>query len=207
MMEYIWSDEQYRQRFVDISHNIPEEFSSFCNFLINDTNSLLFEGLLNLGEIKNHEEMKDDPQLWGSLGEEERQQAEQHYHDESRKAKMNMQLSNMVIQLLAQVTKNCPDFFVSSDLGEKFSQAVNFCLDQLTTQKGLKFKIKSPERFHFEPKELLINLIAMYVNMGHLEKFRQNCVTDARSYSDETFEKAVSIVASSKKNVQVDPEI
>lgn len=52
---------------------------------------------------------------------------------ESRKAKGSLQLSNMVIQLLAKVTKHCPEPFVSKDLGEKFAQAVNFCLDQLTT--------------------------------------------------------------------------
>ena len=64
-------------------------------------------------------------------------------------------------------------------------------MDQLTTQKGLKFKNKNPERFYFEPKELLINLVTMYANMAHLEKFRENVIPDARSYSDETFAKAV----------------
>lgn len=110
----------------------------------------------------------------------------------------------MVIQLLAKVTMNCPEPFVTEEIGEKFSQAVNFCLDQLTTQKGLKFKIKNPERFHFEPKELLINLITMYANMGHIERFRANVVRDGRSYSNETFEKAVKIINSTKKSVNID---
>jgi len=83
---------------------------------------------------------------------------------------------------------------------------VNFCLDQLTTQKGLKFKIKNPERFFFEPKELLVNLIRMYANMSHLEVFRGHVVKDSRSYSNETFEKAVKILNSSKKSVNVDLE-
>jgi len=112
---------------------------------------------------------------------------------ESRKAKGSLQLSNMVIQLLAKVTKHCPEPFVSKDLGEKFAQAINFCLDQLTTQKGLKFKIKDPERFYFEPKSLLVNLITMFANMAHFEKFRESVVQDARSYSDETFAKALKI--------------
>lgn len=79
-------------------------------------------------------------------------------------------------------------------------------MDQLTTQKGLKFKIKNPERFYFEPKELLINLVTMYANMAHLEKFRENVILDARSYSDETFAKAVKILNSAKKNVAVAAE-
>ena len=43
----------------------------------------------------------------------------------------------------------------------------------------------------------------MYANMGHLDKFKKNVVSDGRSYSDETFEKAVKILNSSKKNIQV----
>jgi|TARA_B110001450_G_C17214174_1_gene316677 hypothetical protein len=46
----------------------------------------------------------------------------------------------------------------------------------------------------------------MYANMSHLESFRANVVSDGRSYSDETFEKAAKILNSSKKGVQVSGE-
>ena len=68
----------------------------------------------------------------------------------------------------------------------------------------MKFKIKNPERFYFEPKELLVNLITMYSNMSHLEDFKQYVVRDGRSYSEETFEKALKILNSTKKSVNVD---
>lgn len=42
--------------------------------------------------------------------------------------------------------------------------------------------------------------------MSHLESFRKNVVSDGRSYSDETFEKAAKILNSSKKGVQVSGE-
>ena len=107
---------------------------------------------------------------------------------------------------MSKVTMNCKDPFVSEELGEKFAQALNFCLDQITTEKGLKFKIKEPERFHFEPKELLVNIISMYSNMCKIDKFKQNVVKDGRSYSDETFEKAVKILNSGKKSIPIDHE-
>lgn len=77
----------------------------------------------------------------------------------------------------------------------------------MTTQKGLKFKIKNPERFSFEPKQLLVNLITMYANMSHLSKFRDSVIKDGRSYSNETFEKAVKILNSTKKNIHMDGEL
>ena len=99
---------------------------------------------------------------------------------------------------------SCKDPFISNELGEKFAQALNFCLDQLSTEKGLKLKIKDPSRFHFDPKSLLTSIINIYSNMGKLEKFKQNVVKDGRSYSDETFEKAVKILNSSKKSIEID---
>ena len=184
IMQYIWSEKQYQDRFKELPVLHPQDFSEFCNLMINDMNSLLFDGLLALEDIKNHEELRDDVQTWNQLPQEEREQAESHFVDTSRTAKSSLQLSNMVISLLARVTTNCQEPFVSEELGEKFAQAINYCLDQLTTEKGLKFKIKDPERFYFEPKELLTNLTTMYANMAHLEQFRKNVVSDGRSYSE-----------------------
>ena len=107
---------------------------------------------------------------------------------------------------MSKVTQYCPEPFISLEIGEKFTMAINYCLDQLATQKGLKMKIKEPERFFFEPKELLINLITMYANMAHIEYFRKCIVMDDRSYSDSTFESAIKILNSTKKNINVNHE-
>lgn len=129
---------------------------------------------------------------------------ESNYNEKIRQARGSFQLSNMVIHLLSKVTDQCQEPFISEELSDKFAQAVNFCLDQMVTQKGLKFKIKNPDRFYFEPKDLLIDLVTMYSNMSHLDKFKESVIKDGRSYSIETFEKAVKILNSTKKNIIVD---
>ena len=106
---------------------------------------------------------------------------------------------------MSKVTGKCQEPFVSEELGAKFAQAINFCLDQLTA-KGLKYKIKNPERFYFEPKEMLVNLITMYANMSEVNNFKELVVSDGRSYSNETFEKTVGILNSQKKGILVDYE-
>lgn len=42
-------------------------FLEFCNLLINDVNNLLFDGLIALEEIKNFEELKENPYDFNSL--------------------------------------------------------------------------------------------------------------------------------------------
>jgi hypothetical protein len=59
-MEYIFSDPQYRDKFSQLINTHNEIFHEFCNLLINDMNTLLFDGLLALEEIKNIEDLKQD---------------------------------------------------------------------------------------------------------------------------------------------------
>lgn len=54
IMEFIWSDAKYRAKFSQLGNERPGFFIEFCNFLINDVNNLLFDGLLELGEIRDY---------------------------------------------------------------------------------------------------------------------------------------------------------
>jgi hypothetical protein len=48
IMEYVWSDGNYREKFMQLGSTRPGLFIEFCNFLINDMNNLLFDGLLEI---------------------------------------------------------------------------------------------------------------------------------------------------------------
>ena len=61
IMEYLWQEKHYRDKFEQLGHVKPGLFIEFCNFLINDVNNLLFEGLLCLEEIRNFEELSQSP--------------------------------------------------------------------------------------------------------------------------------------------------
>ena len=72
---------------------------------------------------------------------------------------------------MAKVTKNVKEPFISEELGEKFANALNFSLDALIGQKGLKLKVENPAQYNFEPIGLLVNIINMYANMAELDEF------------------------------------
>ena len=107
---------------------------------------MLFDGLIDLEFIKSHEDLKETVE-WSQYPEERKQEEESKYQEKSRNAKAMLQLSNMVIKLVAKVTKECPEPFTSEELAQKFAEAIDFSLDQLAPQKGLKVKIKDPKRF------------------------------------------------------------
>jgi hypothetical protein len=72
VMEYVWSDVQYRERFLHLGTAQPGLFIEFCNFLINDINTLLFDGLLEIEEIRDYEELAGSPD-WTQLDQEMQQ--------------------------------------------------------------------------------------------------------------------------------------
>lgn len=66
LLEYVWSDVGYRASFIALGSARPGLFVEFCNFLINDLNTLLFDGLLELQEIRDFEELRDGHE-WGQV--------------------------------------------------------------------------------------------------------------------------------------------
>jgi len=73
IMEYVFSDPAYRKKFLEESKQHIEDFHEFCNLLIADMNSLLFDGVIALEEIKNHEELVADVQAWALISAEEKE--------------------------------------------------------------------------------------------------------------------------------------
>lgn len=57
IMEYVWSDANHRNNFKELGKIKPGLFIEFCNFVLNDMNNMIFEGLLALEEIRNYEEV------------------------------------------------------------------------------------------------------------------------------------------------------
>lgn len=106
-----------------------------------------------------------------------------------------------MVQLLAKVTKTFQSPFVSEELGERFANALNYCLDSLASQKALKLKVRNPEEYNFDPHMLLQHIVLMYANMSSEEIFLNHVVGDARSFKAENFEKVVRILGNPTKGV------
>jgi ubiquitin conjugation factor E4 B len=104
------------------------------------------------------------------------------------------------------VTKSFQAPFTSEELGERFANALNYCLDSLASQKGLKLKVNNPEAYNFDPRLLLQHIVTMYANMAGEDVFLMHVVDDSRSYKTETFEKTVRILGNPGKGVVVDAE-
>jgi ubiquitin conjugation factor E4 B len=91
-------------------------------------------------------------------------------------------------------------------LGERFANALNYCLDALLSKKGLKLKVNNPEEYNFDPRLLLVHIVSMYANMSSEETFLKLVASDSRSFKVENFEKAIRVINNPSKGVVVHQE-
>lgn len=50
-------------------------------------------------------------------------------------------------------------------MAERLANMVNYFLAQLVGPKCLELKVKNPEKYHFQPRELLIQIIRVRVSL------------------------------------------
>jgi hypothetical protein len=58
-MEFVWSDQDHRSNFNELGKTKPGLYLEFCNFLLNDMNNMIFEGILALEDIRNYESLHE----------------------------------------------------------------------------------------------------------------------------------------------------
>ena len=70
LMEFILKDKEYQECFIYLSISESHKISEFCCEIIADLNTLIFEGLLTLEEIKVYEETASNSIFQSTLDED-----------------------------------------------------------------------------------------------------------------------------------------
>jgi ubiquitin conjugation factor E4 B len=66
---------------------------------------------------------------------------------------------------------------------------LNKFLSDLVGPKCLSIKVEDPLSLSFNPRELLRELITVYIHLGEREEFLRAVVEDSRSFSMDLFER------------------
>lgn len=71
---------------------------------------------------------------------------------------------------------------------------LNFFLRQMVGAKYHDINVKNPERFGFEPRELVISLVRILLLMAGHEKFVKSCARDTRSFQSDEFRHGLGVL-------------
>ncbi|KAI6184022.1 U-box domain-containing protein [Aphelenchoides bicaudatus] len=180
IFQVLWRDTIYRSRMIETAKNNSTDFVRFINMIINDATFLLDESLSGLKKIHDIEELIANEAEFSKLSEEDKKAKNDALEESSRLVRSWIVLGNETMELFIQFTRDAPDVFLTDVLGDRIAAI-------FVAQSALTLKVKDPERFHYDPRNTLQQVISVYLNLNSA-KFAEFVAFEERSYSPEKFD-------------------
>lgn len=197
IMKCLWNNTSYQQKLKSESENDVDFFVQFVALLLNDATYLFDESLTKLTEIhKLQRELPDEPRFGDPEEDNETTEKRQQLATAERQAESHMQLTNQSVILLKLFTSAVPSAFVTSEIVDRLAAMMNYNLKMLVGPKCRELKVRNPEKYKFNPRELLSLLLDSYLNLRREPKFVKAVARDGRSYDPEQFNHAKTIIES-----------
>lgn len=192
IMKTIWNHPAHRQKLREESMN-SDIFTRFVNMLMSDVTYLMDESLSKLTEIHQIQLEMNDQAAWEAQTSQYRQEREGNLPSLERQAQSYVALGKETVHMLKYMTAEVIQPFLVSEIVDRLAAMLDYNLVQLVGPKCTELKVANPEKYHFEPRKLLSEIIDVYLNLNS-EKFVEAVARDGRSYKKEYFSKAASIL-------------
>ncbi|RWS19980.1 ubiquitin conjugation factor E4 B-like isoform X2, partial [Leptotrombidium deliense] len=158
---------------------------------------LLDESLESLKRIHEVEEAMDNREEWNRQSQEEQQSRQRHMANDERHCKSYLTLASETLDMFHYLTADVKAPFLRGEIVDRLAAMLNYNLQQLVGSKCNQLKVKAADKYGWEPKRLLSQLIDIYIHLFS-PKFFEAISNDERSYSKELFEKAAARLDKSK---------
>jgi len=165
------------------------------NLLLNDVTYLLDEGLSKLIEINKLQKEIETPTPASTTDPSNpRTEREQLLGTTERSATSYISLANETVALLNKFTAFVPSAFVYPEVVDRLARMLNFNQVVLTGDKCKNLKVKDPAKYRFNPRQLLSEIVDIYLNLRGQQGFVIACARDGRSYRKEVFKTTCGIL-------------
>jgi ubiquitin conjugation factor E4 B len=131
----------------------------------------------------------------GQLTAEEKRQKEDELDANEHQAKNYMALANESMATMKLFTNALSEAFTMPEIVSRLAGMLDYNLVTLAGPKSRNLKVTNPEKYLFNPRTLLPDLIDIYLNLGSRRTFIEAVAGDGRSYKPEIFDNASRILA------------
>ncbi|ROV97088.1 hypothetical protein VMCG_07455 [Cytospora schulzeri] len=202
IIKCVWVNDFYKDQLAKQSRTDRHFFIRFVNLLLNDATYVMDEALSKFPKIHDLEnELRDNH----NLSQEDRQKKEEELHAVEGQATSYMQLANETIAMMKLFTKALCEAFTMPEIVARLAGMLDYNLDTLVSPKSLNLRVDNPEKYHFNAKTLLPDIVEIFLNLGSAQSFVEAVAGDGRSYKASTFDRATDIM--SKKGLKAPEEL
>ncbi|XP_050295346.1 ubiquitin conjugation factor E4 B isoform X2 [Anthonomus grandis grandis] len=192
IMKGMWGSPVHRQAIVDESKT-GNQFVKFINMLMNDTTFLLDESLESLKRIHEIQELRADEEKWSKLPSEQQQSRLRQLSADERQCRSYLTLARETVDMFHYLTIDIKEPFLRPELATRLASMLNFNLQQLCGKKYKDLKVENPDKYGWEPRRLLSQLVDIYLHLD-CDKFAEALASDERSFSRQLFNDAASLI-------------
>lgn len=189
ILKGMWERPIHKQAIVKESRS-GRQFVKFINMLMNDTTFLLDECLTYLKRI--HEAQESGASGSGANAEARARSLAQ----DERQCRSYLTLARETVDMLEYLTVEIKEPFLRAELVDRLASMLNFNLQQLCGPKCKNLKVRRPEKYGWEPRRLLSQLVDIYLHLDS-PQFHAALAADERSFRKELFEEAAVRLAKS----------
>lgn len=136
----------------------------------------------------------NDTATWNERTDEERQEIESSIQGTQGHIRSMLQFGNEFLRLLIDFTAQTKDAFMTPEIVSRLAAMLDYNL-ALMVDKSSDLRVKDMQRVQFNPRDLLRQILAVYLNLSTREEFIEAIAADGRSYSRATFDKSRAIAA------------
>ena len=187
----LWSMPVHRSHFIDVATS-SQNFVRFVNMLMNDTTYLLDESMVTLKSIRELQDLMDNKAEWNRLTPGVQQAKQKQLSQEERQCRSYLTLATETVDIFHYLTESIQDPFLIPELADRLAAMLNYNLQQLCGPTCNNLKVRTPEKYGWEPKKLLDQMTGIYLHLARSTLFVTAIANDERSYSKELFDDAVA---------------
>lgn len=194
LLEFLWLFPEHRNKFREISSS--NSFISFINMLSNDAVWLLDQSIESLTTIRNEEMEMDNQENWVSQPFERQREREEQFARTESSTSSNLRLANEQIRTILYLSSDSAicSVFLSDHFVSRMAETLTYYLNQLLGPQVTNLNVKDPTKYNFRPRELLTDIVTIFINFAsheeHGRDFVQSVASDERSYDANLFKKA-----------------
>ncbi|XP_061379207.1 ubiquitin conjugation factor E4 B [Danaus plexippus] len=192
ILKGMWDRPIHKQAIVKESRS-GRQFVKFINMLMNDTTFLLDECLTYLKRIHEAQEAEAEGSSSSSSSSEARTRA---LAQDERQCRSYLTLARETVDMLEYLTVDIKEPFLRAELVDRLASMLNFNLQQLCGPKCNNLKVRQPEKYGWEPRRLLSQLVDIYLHLDS-PQFHAALAADERSFRKELFDEAAVRLAKS----------
>ena len=160
--------------------------------MINDVTYLMDESLSELAQIATIQHEMESPE-WNTQSLQHRREREGTLRSLERHASGYTALGRSTVDLLKIFTAETKAPFMVPEIVDRLAAMLDYNLEALVGPRCEDLKVKDREKYRFEPRALLSDILQIYLNFSDQGEFVRAVANDGRSYRKELFERAASI--------------